>query len=183
MTDTTAPTDLCPKCGGPLVDEDDYLFSQAVRRSLAAIPVAMLLCAVWAPVFSLPRVAIGGGFSNAEGSTALFALGLILRKLLVGAVLGIFIGIGVGIWRAAWGLFVGAVIGSLGGFFVAATYALPLRSEAQHRLDVVLVAVLAGVLGAVTAVLTDSIAASRFAAWIGPEPVRDAPADGAGPHQ
>jgi hypothetical protein len=169
MSQTTGAAETCRKCGGPLVEQDDYIAAQMVRRSLAAIPVAIVLCALWAPLFAFLRVAVGGGFGHVKGSIAAFILMLLLRKLVVGAMLGILIGVGVGIWRSAWGLFTGTVVGSIGGFFVAATYALPLRSEAQFRWDIVLTAVLAGLLGAATAVITDSVTAKRSAKYIGPE--------------
>lgn len=174
MSETPMAADVCRKCGGPLVEEDDYIAAQMVRRSIGAIAVAVVVCAAWSPVFALARMIIGGGFSGVRGSAAAFVLGLILRKIVVGAVLGILIGVGVGIWRSAWGVFVGTVVGSLGGFFVAATYALPLRSEAQYRWDVVLVAVLAGILGAATALVADSVSARRFAEFIGPDIVEEA---------
>lgn len=178
MEQATQPQEICRKCGGALVEEEDYIAAQMVRRALAAIPVAIVICAVWGPLFSLIRIAVGGGFSRIEGSAAAFIVLLILRKIVVAVAVGLLLGMGVGIWRSGWGLFTGVVVGSLAGFFFGASYAMPYDSGAAYRWDIVVTAVLCGILGGVTAVLTDAVSAKRFAGYIGPD-ITVEPAPGA----
>ncbi|HOX29229.1 MAG TPA: hypothetical protein PLQ76_08770 [bacterium] len=154
-------------CGGKLVDYDDYIFRQALRRGVAALPGTIIACAVWAPVFFLIRLLIGGAIGDAGFSVLLI---LILKKIAVGAVIGVLLAVAIGIGRSDLGLFLGAVIGSMGGFFIAAAPVMPLRSDAAYRVDVVLVAVLAGVLCAATVYFINAKVAAGRAKWIGPDP-------------
>ena len=164
--DNAEPIEKCA-CGGKLADYDDYIAKQAVKRGLAALPAAVIICAVWAPVFCLIRLGIGGAI-GATGAEAL--LFLLLKKVLVGVILGILLSVAIGIGRSDLGLFLGAVIGSLGGFFVAAAASMPLKSDAAHRLDVVLVAVISGVLCAATVYFAEARGRRSYAKFIGPEP-------------
>ena len=157
----------CEKCGGKLADHDDYIARQAVKRGVASLPAAVLMCAAWAPVFFLIRLLLGGAIGSV-GAGALILL--IVKKIVVGAVIGILLSAAIAIGRSDLGLFLGAVIGSLGGFFVAAAAALPLRSEAAHRLDVVLVAVISGILCALTVYFAEAAGRRKYAKFIGPEP-------------
>ncbi len=159
--------DKCPKCGGKLTDYDDYLAKQAVKRGIASLPAAVLMCAVWAPVFFLVRLLIGGAIGEV-GAGALILL--LVKKVFVGAVIGVLLSAAIAIGKSDLGLFLGAVIGSIGGFFIAAASALPIRSEAAHRLDVVLVAVISGILCAATVYLAEASGRSKFGKYIGPEP-------------
>lgn len=160
---------VCRECGGKLVEEDDYIFHRKLRRAAACAPVAAAICAAWAPVFCVVRLVAGGGLGNVDGSAAAFVGVLILKKIAVGIILGLIVGAMAGLWGGDTGLLLGAVAGVLGGFFVATTTALPLRAEAAHRVDVVVVALLGGVLCALTAHLADSIAGGKSAKFIGPE--------------
>jgi hypothetical protein len=157
----------CPACGGRLVDYDDYVARQAMRRGVAALPYTLIACAVWAPVFCLVRLLIGGVLGQAGFSGLLL---LLIEKALTGVVLGVLLAVAVGIGRGELGLFLGAVIGSIGGFFVAAADVMPLKSDAAHRADVVLVAVIGGILCALTVYVSEAKGRRRSAAWIGPEP-------------
>lgn len=158
----------CPACGGRLVDYDDYLARQAVRRALAALPFAVVICAIWAPGFFLVRLLIGGAVGHAGADVLLL---LLVKKVVVGVILGVLVSVAVGIGRSDLGLLLGAIIGSLGGFFIAAADAMPLRSDAAHRLDVVLVAVIAGILCAATVYVSEGKGRNRQGKWIGPEPI------------
>ncbi|MFA6447987.1 MAG: hypothetical protein WCX65_00825 [bacterium] len=160
------PMEKC-SCGGKLADYDDYLAKQAVKRGVAALPAAVILCAVWAPLFCLVRLGIGGVI-GAAGASAILVL--LLKKVFIGIILGVLVSVAVGIGRSDLGLFLGAVIGSLGGFFVAAASAMPLKSDATHRLDVVLVAVISGILCAATVYFAEAYGRSKYAKYIGPEP-------------
>lgn len=171
MTQTPdARTDVCRSCGGRLVDEDDYSFRRKLRRAAAFAVMGAAICAAWAPVFCIVRLIIGGGFGNVEGSVAAFLAVVILKKLIVGAILGALVGAMTGAWGGDAGLLLGAVAGVLGGFFIATVSSLPLRADAAHRPDVVIVALAGGVLCAVTAHLVDVKGAIKYAASIGPEP-------------
>lgn len=158
----------CGSCGGKLVELEDYSFHQRLRRAAACMPAAAVLCIAWAIVYSLIRLIVGGkiGAAGAPGLALLIG-----NKILVGVVLGILLGAVAGIWRTDAGLFLGVVIGSLGGFFAAAAPGvMPLLSDAAHRADIVVAAVLGGVLSGVTVLISHSWATKKFAAFIGPEP-------------
>ncbi|MEW5946785.1 MAG: hypothetical protein AB1742_11355 [bacterium] len=173
--------DRCRECGGELVDEEDYVFYRRLRRAAAYAPVGALVCAVWAPVFCLVRLALEGGGAGGGELAASAVLLIALKKIIVGAVLGLIIGLMTGFWGGDAGILLGAIAGVLGGFFVAATPQLPLRSEAEYRLDVVAVAMAGGVLSALTAHLVDAVGARRFSKWIGPGlRTEGKPAEGAG---
>jgi hypothetical protein len=165
--DKAEPIEKCTACGGKLADYDDYIARQAVKRGLAALPAAVIVCAIWAPLFCLIRLGIGGAI-GATGAGALLIL--LLQKVLVGVILGILLSVAIGIGKSDLGLFLGAVIGSLGGFFVAAAASMPLKSDAAHRLDVVLVAVISGILCAATVYFAESKGRGKFAKFVGPEP-------------
>ncbi|MFH1537699.1 MAG: hypothetical protein ABIH66_01985 [bacterium] len=170
MEEKTMPdTEVCRECGGKLVEEDDYIFHRRLRRAAAYAPLAAVICAVWAPVFCIIRLLIGGGLESVEGSVAAFIGVLVLKKIVVGIVLGLIVGAMAGLWGGDVGLLLGAVAGVLGGFFVAAVSALPLRAEAAHRADVVAVALIGGVLCALTAYLADAIGSKKYSRLIGPE--------------
>jgi hypothetical protein len=164
--DKVEPITKCT-CGGKFADYDDYIAKQAVKRGLAALPYAVIICAVWAPLFCLVRLAIGGAIGAAGASALLF---LLLEKVMVGVILGILLSVAISIGRSDLGLFIGAVIGSLGGFFVAAAATMPLKSDAAHRLDVVLVAVISGILCAATVYYAEANGRRKYASYIGPEP-------------
>jgi len=164
--DKTEQIEKC-SCGGKLADYDDYIARQAVKRGLAALPSAVIMCAIWAPVFCLIRLTLGRAI-GATGAEAL--LFLLLKKVMVGVILGILLSVAIGIGRSDLGLFLGAVIGSLGGFFIAAAESMPLKSDAAHRLDVVLVAVISGILCAATVYLSEARGRGSYAKYIGPEP-------------
>jgi len=164
--DKAEPIEKC-SCGGKLADYDDYIAKQAVKRGLASLPAAVIICAVWAPLFCLIRLVIGGAI-GATGASALLIL--LLEKIFIGAILGVLLSAAIAIGRSDLGLFLGAVIGSLGGFFVAAAASMPLKSEAAHRLDVVLVAVISGILCAATVYIAEAKGRGKFAKFIGPEP-------------
>ena len=164
---TEKTVEKCISCGGRLVDYDDYLARRAVRHGLAALPFAVLMCAVWAPLFFIVRLLIGGAIGQIGFGVLII---LLLKKVLAGVVIGILLSAAVGIGRSDLGLFLGAVIGSLGGFFVAAAAAMPLRSDAAHRLDVVLVAVISGILCSLTVYFAEAKGRGRRSGWIGPEP-------------
>lgn len=162
-------SNICRECGGELVDEEDYIFHQRLRRAAACALPAALLCAIWAPVFCVVRLLIGGGLAEVEGSAAAFLGILILKKIGVGIVLGLIVGAMTGLWGGDIGLLLGAVAGVLGGFFVAAVSVLPLRAEAAYRVDVVIVAIAGGILCALTAHITDAIGSKKYNRLIGPE--------------
>jgi len=157
----------CVECGGVLADLDDYVMWRSIRTGLASAAAAAAICGMWAPVFFLVRLGVGGALGDAgAGALAL----LVIKKILVGVVIGLLLGVAIAVGRNELGLFLGAVIGSLGGFFVAAAEVMPLRSDAAHRLDVVLVSVLAGILCVATVQAAHGYAGKRFGTWIGPEP-------------
>ena len=157
----------CVACEGKLVDLQDYTFHQALRRAAACIPTAVALCIAWSVVYGVGRVLIGGHISAAgAGGLAL----LVGHKVLVGVILGALLGAAAGLWRADVGLFIGVVIGSLGGFFVAAAPMMPLQSSAAHRLDVVLAAVVGGVLSGATVYIAWNRGTKKSQKRIGPEP-------------
>ncbi len=155
----------CSACGGRLVEADDYIFRQAVRTAAGTIPYAAVICAVWAPVFFLIRLIIGGSAGEAGSGIAMLLLG----KVFTGAVIGVLIGAATAFSRTDFGLLIGAVIGVLGGFFIAAAAVMPLKADAAHRVDVVLVSVLSGVLCVATMMLAERRAKAKFSKWIGPE--------------
>ncbi len=157
----------CSSCGGNLADYDDFIAKQSVKRGVASLPAAVIICAIWAPLFCIIRLLIGGAIGQAGAGGLLL---LLLSKVLVGVVLGVLLSAAIGIGRSDLGLFLGAVIGSLGGFFVAAAAVMPLKSDAAHRLDVVLVAVLGGILCAATVYFAEADGRRRFGRFIGPEP-------------
>ena len=157
----------CSVCTGNLVDYDDYLMKRAVRRMTAGALVAAVTCAVWAPLFFIVRLGIGGALGDA-GAGILGAL--VLKKILVGIILGALLGVSIGIGGNDIGLFLGAVVGALGGFFIAAADVMPLQSNAAHRVDVVLVSVIAGILCVLTVAFTENYLKRRFGKWTGPTP-------------
>ncbi len=160
-------TGTCPACGGALKDYDDYVAARAVKIGMAALPAALVICAVWAPLFFIIRLLAGGALGKAAAGALVL---LIVKKILVGLVIGALLAVAVGIGRSDLGLLLGAVIGSIGGFFVAASDIMPLRSDAAHRMDIVIVAVAAGILCALTVKVSESYGCGRFKAWLGPEP-------------
>ncbi|MEW6202069.1 MAG: hypothetical protein AB1546_08845 [bacterium] len=162
-------SDKCRACGGELVEEDDYIFYRRLRRAAAYILPAAIICGIWAPVFSIIRLIAEGGLGDVEGSAALFLLIVLLKKIAVGIILGAVIGILTGIWGGDTGLLLGAIVGVIGGFFVAAVDVAPLRAEAAYRWDVVMTAMVGGILSSATAYLTDAIGGKRFSKWIRPE--------------
>jgi len=157
----------CPACGGALKDYDDYVAARAVKIGMAALPAALVICAVWAPLFFIIRLLVGGALGEAAAGALVL---LIVKKIIVGLVIGALLAVAVGIGRSDLGLLLGAVIGSIGGFFVAAADIMPLRSDAAHRMDIVIVAVAAGILCALTVKVSESYGCGRFKAWLGPEP-------------
>ncbi|HOO56708.1 MAG TPA: hypothetical protein PLN69_07780 [bacterium] len=172
----TESKEKCTACGGRLVDYDDYVSRRALRGGLASMPVAVIICAIWAPVFCLARLIIGGATGQMGGGEI---VALLAHKVLVGIVIGVLISVAVAIGRADLGLFIGAVIGSIGGFFVAAADAMPLLSDAAHRIDIVLVSVISGLLCVATVYVSEMVARKKSGRWIGPEPV-EADSDSSG---
>lgn len=157
----------CSSCGGELADYDDYVFHRALRFGGAAIPVAAMICAAWAPIFFLARLVIGGAIGQV-GAAAL--LGLIVKKIIAGAIVGVLLGAAVGIGRDGAGLLLGAITGSLAGFFFAACDAMPLLSDASHRMDIVLTSVISALLCSATVYYTNARVSEKNAAYLGPEP-------------
>lgn len=158
----------CSACGGALVDYDDYVFFQKLRRAAACIPSAIAICVAWTLLFIIVRLAVGGSlFSGGGGALA----ALLLKKVFVGAILGAILGAIAGIWGTDVGLFIGVVAGSLGGFFVAAApeSIMPLLPDAAHRADIVIAAIGGGILSGATVLLAYKKGAAR-AKYIGPEP-------------
>jgi hypothetical protein len=163
----------CSACAGKLVDYDDYVFYQRLRRAAACIPAAVCLTIVWAVLFAVIRTIIGGKlFSSGFGGFAL----LIGQKILVGAILGTILGVIAGIWRTDVGLFLGVVAGAIGGFFVAYAPMMPLLSDAAHRIDIVIAAVGGGILAGATVVKAYSAGTKRYSKYIGPDAATDKPA-------
>ena len=164
-----APDDgKCVGCGGALVDMDDYLFHQKLKRAAVCIPAAIGVCIAWAVLFALLRTLIGGKlFSQGGGAVAM----LIGNKALVGAILGAVLGAVAGLWGSDVGLFLGVVAGSIGGFFVANAAMMPLQSDAAHRIDIVIAAIGGGLLSGATVLIAHGKATAKHAKYIGPEPV------------
>ena len=161
------PPEKCESCGGKLVDLEDYVFAQRLRRAAACIPTAVVLCIAWSVLYALIRVGVGGKLGAAGGGGL---VALVASKILVGAILGVLLGFVAGVWRTDVGLFLGVVIGSLGGFFVAAAKVMPLQSDAAHRPDIVAAAVICGILAGATVHIAHARACSRSQKFIGPEP-------------
>lgn len=159
---------VCSSCGGELQDYDDYIFNRALKVGLSAAPVAAVICGIWAPLFFLARLTIGGALGHAGAGVLLV---LLLKKVFAGAVVGVLIGAAVGIGRDEAGLLLGAVIGSLAGFFFAACDAMPLLSDAAHRMDIVLVALISGILCTATVYFTNGYVKKNCVSFTGPEPV------------
>lgn len=164
-----AVPDACPSCGGKLVDLDDYTFHQRLRRAAACIPTAIAICVAWAVLYALIRLGVGGKLGAAGAGGLAATIG---GKVVVGVILGALLGAVAGIWRTDAGLFLGVVIGSLGGFFVAAAKAMPLLSDAAHRADIVVAAIVGGILSGATVIIAHNRAQKKSAKYIGPEPVR-----------
>lgn len=164
-----AAPDKCTACGGRLVDLDDYAFRQRLRRAAACIPTAMAICVAWAVLYALIRLGVGGRLGAAGAGGLAATIG---GKVVVGIILGALLGVAAGVWRTDTGLFIGVVIGSLGGFFVAAAKAMPLLSDAAHRADIVIAAIVGGVLSGATVIIAHNRAQTKSAKYIGPEPVR-----------
>jgi len=161
-------TGKCEACGGRLVPMDDYAMRRSLRTAAAVAPVAAVICAVWAPLFFLVRLAIGGALGDVGGGVLAV---LVLKKILVGIILGLLLGAAAGVGRGEAGPLLAAVVGALGGFFIAAADSMPLKSAAEYRIDVVLVSVIAGILCVATFFIAEKSAVRRRGEWIGPEPV------------
>ena len=164
-----AAPDACKACGGKLVDLEDYTFRQRLRRAAACIPTAIAICVAWAVLYALVRLGVGGKLGAAGAGGLAATIG---GKVVVGVILGILLGAVAGVWRTDTGLFLGVVIGSLGGFFVAAEKAMPLLSAAAHRADIVVAAIVGGILSGATVIIAHNRAQTKSAKFIGPEPVR-----------
>lgn len=159
---------VCTSCGGKLIDHDDYIFNRALKYGLAAMPVAAVICGIWAPLFFLARLTLGGALGHAGAGVLLV---LVLKKIFAGAVVGVLLGAAVGVGRDEAGLLLGAVVGSLAGFFFAAADAMPLLSDAAHRMDIVLVALISGILCTATVYFTNGYVKKNCTSFTGPEPV------------
>ncbi len=172
MTDKETRPEECTACGGRLVDYDDYVLKHSVRRAVAGGVVAAVICGIWAPLFFIVRLIAGGAIGDVGGS--ILAV-LLLKKIIAGVIIGILIGAAMGIGRNDISMLLSAIIGSLGGFFIAAADAMPLLSDAAHRIDVVLVSIIAGILCVLTVWIAEGYVKNRFGEWVGPPPSRGNP--------
>lgn len=168
MRPAAAPEDgKCSACGGALVDMDDYLFNQKLKRAKVCIPTAMAVCVAWAVLFALLRTLIGGKLFSEGGGAVLALIG---NKIVVGAILGAALGAVAGLWGSDTGMFLGVVAGSIGGFFVANAGMMPLQADAAHRIDIVIAAIGGGILSGATVLVAYGKATAKHAKYIGPEP-------------
>lgn len=167
MAEKEVNREECGSCGGRLADYDDYIFKHAVRRAVAGGAVSAVICGVWAPLFFIARLIAGGALGDVGGAAL---AGLLVKKVIAGAIIGILIGAAMGIGRNDIGMLLAAIAGSLGGFFIAAADAMPLLSDAAHRTDIVIVSIAAGILCVITVWISEGYIRNRYGEWIGPDP-------------